>query len=490
VTEAGTVHGSWQGDVATFLGVPFAAPPVGPDRWRPPGPVPRWSGARAALSYGAAPVQPLPRRNSIMFHANFADRRTLTMSEDCLYLNVWTPSPSAGTALPVMVWVHGGGNRFGYGSQDIHDASSLARRGVVVVTLNYRLGALGFLAHPGLSAETGDGTSGNYGLMDVVAALEWVGANIEGFGGDPGRVTAAGNSAGSALVCHLMAAPSARGLFTRVIGQSSSGIFRADGPMTSLTEAEARGQDYAASLSAPDVASLRQLSALEVTAVGHFAPVVDGRLLTSDSQPVFGSGQQAAVPLLVGSNRDEGSVYARPADSEVVRRLAEDDHDFRRVYPVEDEQSRRLSARSYVGDSRFVWPVWRWAMAQASLAPTWVYRFEREPPLPEGLDLMPPPDGAAGYGVFHSAELPYTWDNLETRPWPWTDVDRELARTMADAWVRFIDTGDPNGGDLAAWPALQPGAEPRVMQFAETSGPAAPYRADAMALLDRRHLAR
>ena len=489
MTGAGALSGFWDGDVARFRGIPFAAPPVGPHRWRPPRPVDRWEGQRPAQTFGPAPIQPQPRRDSIIFHANFADSRSLTMSEDCLYLNVCTPDPSPEAGLPVMVWVHGGGNRFGYGSQDIHDAANLARRGAVVVTFNYRLGALGFLAHPGLSAEDGTGTSGNYGLLDVVAVLRWVSASIRAFGGDPARVTAAGNSAGAALVCHLMGAPGAAGLFSRAIGQSSSGIYRAEGAMPTLSEAEARGLGYATSFEAPGLAALRQISGLEISAAGHFGPVAGGHLLPADTQQVFAAGRQAAIPLLVGSNRDEGSVYAQAAHAAEIASLAAASAGFGDVYPAGDDASRRRSARAHVGDTRFVWPVWRWAVTHSvtAAAPAWVYRFEREPPLPRDIELMPPPDGGDGYGVFHTAELPYMWDNLHTRPWPWKPADRELARTMADAWVRFVEAGDPNGNGLPHWPALTAGSDPVVMRFADVARPAAPYRCAAMRLLDARH---
>jgi para-nitrobenzyl esterase len=487
-TGAGWLAGAWDDGVARFAGIPFAAPPVGPLRWRPPRPAGRWDGRRPARAFGPAPVQPQPRRDSVMFHANFADRRSLTMSEDCLYLNVTTPDPSPAAGLPVLVWVHGGGNRFGYGSQDIHDAARLARRGIVVVTFNYRLGALGFLAHPGLSGESDEGASGNYGLMDVLAALQWVAASIRAFGGDPARVTAAGNSAGAALVCHLMAAPGAAGLFSRAIGQSSSGIYRAEGALTTLDQAEAHGLGYAKSFGAAGADALRQVSALEVSAAGHFGPVLDGRVLRTDTQQVFAAGRQAAIPLLVGSNRDEGSVYARAADADEISALAAADPAVAAVYPGGSDEERRRSARMYVGDTRFVWPVWRWAVTHSATAaaPAWVYRFEREPPLPRDIELMPPPDGGDGYGVFHTAELPYMWDNLHTRPWPWEPADRQLAATMADAWVRFAASGDPNGGGLAPWPALTAGAQPTVMRFAGAASPAPPYRPAAMRLLDAR----
>lgn len=453
-TRTGRLKGRWEGGVAVFRGTPFAAPPVGDLRWRPPQPPAAWDGDRPAYDFGPAPLQPQPPRDSIMFHTNFADRRALVMSEDCLYLNVWTPEPASG-GLPVMVWIHGGGNRYGHGGQEIHDGRSLARRGVVVVTLNHRLGALGFLAHPGLAAEDDLGASGNYGLLDIVAALTWVRENIAAFGGDPDRVTLAGNSAGAAHICHLMASTTARPLFRAAIGQSASGIGRAEGPLPDQDAAQRQGLRWAGEFGESggfgdrDIAALRRTDGVELVLKGHFGPVVDGRALTAPSDDIFAAGHQHAVPLLVGTNSDEGSVYAT---LDAVRSLpVEPGTD--ELYPLRDGDQVRCTARQFTGESRFTYPVWHWARAHSTVAPTWMYRFTRTPPLPPDLDLAPPRDGLPGYGVHHTAELPYVLDNLDARPWPWTETDRTLARTMADTWVRFIETGDPNGAEgLPSWP--------------------------------------
>jgi para-nitrobenzyl esterase len=465
--------------VAVFRGIPFAEPPVGELRWRPPRPAPRWEGERRAYDFGPAPLQPQPPRDSIMYHTNFADRRALVMSEDCLYLNVWTPAPSrTASGLPVMVWVHGGGNRYGHGGQEIHDGRALARRGLVVVTLNHRLGALGFLAHPELAAEDDLEASGNYGLLDIVAALTWVQENIAALGGDPGRVTLAGNSAGAAHICHLMAAQQARPLFGAALGQSASGIGRAEGPLVGQSEAQKQGLRWAEAYGDRDIAGLRRLDGVELVLRGHFGPVVDGRILTEPSDQVFADGRQHAVPLLVGSNTDEGSVYATP---DALRRLPlEAGAD--ELYPVRDVAEARATARRFTGESRFTYPVWRWATEHRGTAPTWLYRFERTPPLPDGLDLVPPRDGLPSYGVHHTAELPYVLDNLAKRPWPWDEADHELARTMADAWARFVATGDPNGGALPVWPAF---TDTEVMAFGDTVRAGAVERLDALRLLDR-----
>jgi para-nitrobenzyl esterase len=404
-----------------------------------------------------------------MWHTNFADRRPLVISEDCLYLNVWTPTPSPSAGLPVMVWIHGGGNRYGHGSQDIHNGATLAARGVVVVTLNHRVGSLGFLAHPELAAEDEFGASGNYGLLDIVAALRWVRRSIAAFGGDPARVAVAGNSAGAAHITHLMAAPGCRGLFRAAIGQSSAGIFRAEGPVPTQEQAQRQGMRFAESFGQRSIAGLRRLSGVELVLTGHFGPVLDGRLLTRDSQDVFLSGQQAPIPLLVGANSDEGATYTRPG---VAVPAAED------VYPP----GVPASARLFVGESQFNYPVWRWAVTHVATtgAPTWLYRFEHEPPLPAGLDLAAPPDGMARYGAYHTAELPYTADNLAMRDWPWTAADNDLATAMADAWASFVTHLDPG----ADWPAFDGTDNGAAMVFAKDIHVSHARRRTAMRLLD------
>ncbi|MEV2214162.1 carboxylesterase family protein [Streptomyces sp. NPDC050997] len=477
-TSAGRVVGERDGEVAVFRGIPFAEPPVGELRWRPPRPAARWDGERWAYDFGPAPLQPQPPRDSIMYQTNFADRRALVMSEDCLYLNVWTPDPARAAGLPVMVWIHGGGNRYGHGGQEIHNGHAMSRRGLVVVTLNHRLGSLGFLAHPDLAAEDDRGASGNYGLLDIVAALTWVRENIAAFGGDPDRVTLAGNSAGAAHICHLMASRAARPLFRAAVGQSASGVGRAEGPLVEQDDALKQGLRWAEAFGDRDIGGLRRLDGVELVLRDHFGPVVDGRVLTEASDEVFDAGRQHAVPLLVGSNTDEGSVYATP---DALRRLpVEPGTD--ELYPVRDLEEARRTARRFTGESRFTHPVWRWAMAHRETAPTWLYHFTRTPPLPPGLELTPPRDGLPDYGVFHTAELPYALDNLDRRPWPWSETDRELARTMADTWARFVETGDPNDGALPVWPVF---TSSEAMVFGETVRTGQVERLDAMRLLAR-----
>jgi len=461
-TATGRLLGEWNGETAVFRGIPFAAPPVGELRWQPPMRPQGWDGERPAREFGPAPLQPHPPADSVMYRTNFDDPRALVMSEDCLYLNVWTPEPSPAAGLPVMVWIHGGGNRYGHGSQSIHDGRAMACRGMVVVTLNYRLGALGFLAHPGLGEH-----SGNYGLHDILTALTWVQENIAAFGGDPGRVTLAGNSAGAAHICHLMASQAARSLFRAAIGHSASGIGRAEGPLPTQAEAQKQGLRYGDGLGGHDIDALRRLSGIELVVRGHFGPVIDGRVLAEASDDVFAAGRQHPVPLLVGTNSDEGSVYTPtrvPAGS-----------GFERLYPAGDTRS----AERFTGDSRFVYPVWHWARTHRATVggPTRVYRFARRPPLPPELP---------GLGVYHTAELPYALDNLDRRPgWPWQDVDRWLAATMADAWARFVTSADPNGGTLPDWPVFTGVDDAPVMVFGGTVHVGVSERLAAMHLLDQ-----
>jgi para-nitrobenzyl esterase len=476
-TALGGLLGTWANrEVARFAGIPFAAPPVGELRWRAPRPAARWSGPRPADRFGPAPLQSHPPKRSLMYRANFDEPVPSAMSEDCLYLNVWTPDPAPNAGLPVLVFLQGGGNRFGHGGQRIHDGAALARHGIVVVTLNYRLGALGFLAHPGLATEDPDGASGNYALADVLAALRWIAEHIGAFGGDPGRVTLGGNSAGAAIACHLMTAGATRGLVHRVIGQSASGAYRAEGPLPEPERAQREGAEFAAHW-ADDIAALRAVPGVELVLPGHFGPVVDGALLTEQTGDVLDRGGQLAVPLLAGSNADEGVLYTRPDAVEALRGRPSE---VLAAYPADDPEQARRSAREFTGDSRFGYPVWRWATthARTSGAPTFLYRFTQSSPLPPDLAARPAPDGGRGYGSFHTAELPYLTGNLDALDWPWTEQDHALSRRMREAWSSFVDSGNPGGG----WPAS---TGDTAMVFGPECGPAAIPDLDRMRLLDR-----
>lgn len=485
--DAGWLAGRRCGAVSVFKGIPYAVPPVGALRWKPPQRRQHWDGERLALELGPAPIQELPLRSTLMYRLNHDEPQPLVMSEDCLYLNVWSPSPSRGVNLPVLVWIHGGGHKSGHGGQDLFDGSNLSARGMVVVTVNMRLGALGFLSLPGLAAEDPLGASGNYGVQDVVAALEWVQDNIAAFGGDPARVTVAGNSAGAATVTHLMAAPAARQLFRAAIGQSASGIFRPERRMPTQHEA---GQQAMSWLNAP-VDRLRELPETAFLHIPVQGVVVDGRLLVEDTTDVFLDGRQAGIPLLAGWNADEGSLYSSPAAAAALQDLPgaiSAQHLPKEIYPLGSDARGLAGARALVGDRRFAYPVWRWARthAETSGAPVWLYEFDHSLPLPEDLPL--PPDGGSAYGTFHTSELPYMWDNLAARPWAWSDADHGIARQMADAWAHFVIHGTPHGTGMPAWHAFNAMDENHLMVFGETIKPGSARRREAFDLFDAIYL--
>lgn len=484
-TAGGRLVGTKCGTVSVFKGIPYALPPVGALRWRAPQRAPRWDGARAAHAPGPAPIQELPSRSTLLYRLNHDDAQPLVMSEDCLYLNVWTPEPFQRAGLPVLVWIHGGANRTGHGAQDLFDGSRLAARGIVVVTINMRLGALGFFSLPELATEDAHGASGNYGLQDILAALGWVQDNIASFGGDAARVTIAGNSAGAANVNHLMAAPAARGMFRAAIGQSLAGIFRPELRMTTQAEAAQLGRAALAPLGR----SLEQLRDLPATAFLRIAPqgvIVDGRLLTEDSTDVFLAGRQARIPLLLGWNADEGSLYASPGAVDEL--LADCGAQVRarldRIYPRAFHKDGHADRRALVGDRRFNYPIWRWARTHAdtSGAPVWLYRFEHRIPLPD--DLQPPADGGQDHGTFHTAELPYTWDNLGARPWAWSVADHAIAKKFADSWCSFVANADPNGGGVPEWKRFDAAQETHLMVFGTSTTPGCVARRGAFDIFD------
>jgi para-nitrobenzyl esterase len=490
-TVAGRLSSGTARDAAVqvFRGVPFAVPPVGPRRWMPAAESPRWDGVRAASHFAPSPMQTQPLARTVMYQGNFADAAPLVMSEDCLYLNVWTPSLSGAERLPVIVWDHGGANRYGAGSQELYEATRLAARGSVIVTLNYRLGPLGFLAHPGLTAESPQGSSGNYALTDVLAALRWVQENIAAFGGDPGRVTLAGNSAGARQISHLMTSPLARGLFCQAIGQSGAAFDGVERPMSSLAEAEEAGVRFAQSRHASTLDDLRQLPAAELIPGGDAQAIVDGWVLPSVTRDAFEAGEQLPLPLLLGTNGDEGAVHASAHTEESFTAAAQAHGElaprYLEVYPAARAEVSRSSRRS-LGDGRFNWPVWKWAFTHlaTSQAPVWMYRFEQAPPVPIGHGVQPPRDGGQSYGAYHTAELFYMWDNLHYKDWAWRPEDQQLADLMADSWTHFARYGNPGIPGRLDWPALVKHPDGPVMRFGTETGLIGVPDPEAMELQD------
>ncbi|MDR3723709.1 MAG: carboxylesterase family protein [Terracidiphilus sp.] len=449
-TQQGKVQGKTinAGKVHAFLGLPYAAPPVGELRWKAPKPPVAWTGVRDATKFGHHCVQ-----GRVFDDMVFPDAGP---SEDCLVLNVYTPATAkAGSKLPVMFWIHGGGYTGGAGSEPRHDGSALPTHGVVLVTINYRLGVLGFLATEDLLKE-GDGHAGNYGMLDMVAALKWVRGNIAGFGGDPGNVTIFGESAGSFAVSTLMASPLTRGLFQKAIGESG-GAFNALLPTSKVENRAREGQKWVAELGVKDLAELRAMSAEKLIEAAkrkdtpHASPVVDGSLLTEPEQAVYAAGKQAHVPLLAGWNRDENAGLAKGMTAAkwktfAAERFGAKAEEFLKAYPGANDEEAVRSATAFGGDQFIAFGTWKWIEAQVKTGGEPVYRYHFE------LGAPASKFNAAGY-AFHSDDIAYVFGALESRVGAeWRAEDRRLSEQMIGYWTNFARTGDPNGKGLPVWP--------------------------------------
>ena len=463
--EGGMVRGAHAADSITriYKGIPYAAPPVGAGRWQAPRPVRPWQGVLNADRFGHACLQPLPARNAFMGQFGFDEPAECGLSEDCLYLNVWTSASSSDARLPVIVWVYGGGFRVGAGSHPVSWGDALARQGAVVVTLNYRVGGLGFLAHPELSREAG--TSGNYGYLDVLAALRWVKRNVGAFGGDPDCVTLFGQSAGAAIVNVLLADADREALFHRAIVHSSGRMPGGPmGNMKTLPEAQAEGLKWADSCGAHTLVQLRDLPADACHgARGMWNLVCDGQIIASDVQSRLLRGQQRPVPLLCGFTRNEASPYplADLHGSEnfrtyALRSFGAEAPEFLSLFAHDTDATAIASSYEVRRSSSFAYQPWRLARVRSkqAQAPVFLFEFDRAVPLPAQAFHEPAP--VEGYGAYHGAELWYVFNTLHTRPWPWTEWDRQLADMMTAYWVNFARGGDPNDGALPAWPPFDP----------------------------------
>ncbi len=447
-THAGLVSGTTnqEGDVHIFRGIPFAASPVGALRWKAPQPVLPWKGIRKCDVFGASAMQrdPVP---FMMYSSEFLIPWK-PISEDCLYLNVWTKRRTGREKMPVIVWIHGGGFNSGSGSCPIYDGENMAKKGVVFVTINYRLGVFGFLAHPELTKESPDHASGNYAFLDQIAALKWVRANIAAFGGDPDRVTIAGQSAGAFSVNVLMASPQAKGLFRRVIAESG-GMFTPETGGLSLRAAEENGLKFMDSLHAGSIAAMRALPADSVfgrSAYFRISPVIDGYVLPDSIRSIFAHHRQNDVPLLTGWNGDDGFSPPLQPSPEEYKSDAEKKYgvlaeQFLQVFPgatpPEIKHSQAALARDlifclaerYLGENR---------RGEGNRS-VWLYVFNRTPP------------GEEQYGAFHSAEITYAYHSLQMWNRPWTKGDRKLEDIMSSYWANFAAKGDPNGRSLPKW---------------------------------------
>jgi len=447
-------------DVRVYRGIPYALPPVGDLRWKPPQPPAPWQGVREAKEFGNACWQsPYPAAASIY------QAKLPPLSEDCLTLNVWTAAKSEKDRLPVMVWIHGGGFTRGSGISPAYNGEGFARKGVVLVTINYRLGVFGFLAHPALSAESVHHSSGNYAVLDQIAALQWVKKNIAAFGGDANRVTVFGESAGSWAVNALMASPLAKGLFQRAIGESGGSF----SPMKTLADAEKAGERLATTMGASQdvLKSLRSKPAEELLKASDeptVRPMVDGWVLPQDVATIFARGKQNDVPLIVGFNSDEGTTLA-PQGAQVTttafasgaQRFGNLTEQFLKVYPATSDVEAVSSFYSAYRDQVFGWEMRTWARMSTKTGkePVYLYYFTHRPPGPQSQRLR----------AFHAAEIAYVFGTFFW-PFPWEDADRKLSETMSTYWVNFARTGNPNGEGLTKWPAYNPGTD-QALEFGD-----------------------
>lgn len=455
----GKLAGTAQQNLAVFKGVPFAKPPVGELRWKAPQPAEKWQGVLKAQAYAPAPIQ--------------AGDPVSGISEDSLYLNIWTPAESSTDKLPVLVWIYGGGFSFGSSSDPIFDGTELANKGVIVVSIAYRVGQLGFLAHPELNKESPAGVSGNYGLLDQIAALKWLKQNIAAFGGDANNVTIAGESAGGISVSMLAASPLSKGLINKVISQSGGSF----GPnriknypgenMSTLQQAQAEGFDYVKQFGTTSIAQLRKMSAETFIPKGWSLPggwpIVDGYVIKGDQYKLYQQGKFNDVPALVGYNSDEGVSFVWDPDVNnfvdgVKTRFGQFAPSLLEAYPVAENSIPR-SARNLVRDAAFGWHTWSWAKLQTEhgKAPVYLYYFDHHPERkPGGKD--------EDHGSGHGHEIAYMFKNLNQSDPNVTANDLKMSDTMATYWTNFAKSGNPNNTTLPHWPAFNE-SKPSTMYF-------------------------
>ena len=460
--------------VRSFKGIPFGQPPVGDLRWREPQPVKNWSGVRKADQFGPRCMQRTSPGADYWFRSN-------GMSEDCLYLNVWTPAKSDKEKLPVLVYIFGGGFQNGDGSEPRYDGGNMARKGMVAVSINYRTNIFGFFVHPELTRESPHHAAGNYGLLDQVAALQWVRKNIAAFGGDPGRVTVAGESAGSISVSALMASPLSRGLMAAAIGESGAMISSL--PPQRLADAEQNGVKFGAAASANTLAALRAMTAEQiqdaVTKVQgfRFGTALDGYFLPKPLAAIFEAGEQAKIPLLAGSNTQEQSARSVLGGGDptpetlanAIRRFYGDKADGILKAYAATTTDEVYEAATHLASARFIsHSTWKWTELQMKTGGKPVYRYLYARPRPAylGMPDQPAPAAAASgqgrggnagpRGASHSAEIQYAMGNLALdKRYSWEPADYEVSKVMQAYFVNFIKTGNPNGPGLSEWPSYR-----------------------------------
>ncbi len=460
--EDGLLQGKYEDGLTVYLGIPFAAPPVGDLRWRPPQPAAKWEGVKQATEFGPSPVQGMKIGTG--------------MGEDCLYLNVWSPAKSAKDRIPVFVWIYGGGFNFGSTADPNYNGTNLAKKGVVLVSIAYRVGPLGFLADPELSAESPHHVSGNYGILDMIAGLKWVKKNIAAFGGDPNKVTIFGESAGGIAVSMLCASPLAKGLFEGAISESGSSF----GPprattypgenMKVLADAEKDGEAYLKRAGVNSIAELRKIPADKLPATGFGPgmawPIIDGWVIPGDQYKLYEEGKFNDTPILVGYNSDEGASFSPPKTVEdyvtaVNKRYGPFADKLLKAYPPGNGKVAK-TARDLMRDAAFGWGTWSWARLESKIGKSKVfyYYFDQHPDYPENSPRY-------GYGSPHGQEVAYVFEHINPSFPQTTKDDLKISDDIATYWTNFAKYGNPNGNGLPEWKAFSD-SHPDVMYFSKT----------------------
>jgi len=475
--DGGLLQGAFENGLTVYKGIPFAAPPVGNLRWKAPRPPATWDGVRMAEKFAPGAMQGINPPSG--------------KSEDCLYLNVWSPAKSAGEKVPVLVWIYGGGFAFGYTSDPMYNGANLAKKGVVLVSIAYRVGQLGFLAHPELSEESPNHVSGNYGLLDMIAGLKWIKQNIAAFGGDPDKVTIFGESAGGIAVSMLCASPLARGLFRGAISESGGSF----GPtrrttypgenLKSLHDAEIDGEAYVKSAGVASIEELRKIDAdkLPGRGIGMSWPIIDGYVIPDDQHNLYEAGKYNDVPILVGYNSDEGASFSHdktPADyiSGVQKRYGKFADDLIKAYPA-GVSTVPKTARDLSRDAAFGWQTWSWATLQLKTGKSKVfyYYFDQHPDYPESSPRY-------GFGSPHGQEVAYVFQHVDAASPDITKTDINISNDMSTYWTNFAKYGDPNSTGMPEWPVYT-NKKPVVMYFGPTSHTGPVPSAESLKVLDK-----
>lgn len=448
-TNSGKVRGYKEGNVSVFKAVPFAAPPVGNLRWKAPQPVPSWDGIKECTAFSASPMQPTPVPFAMWTEEFIAPPAPL--SEDCLYLNIWTKAKTAKEKLPVFVWIYGGGFSSGSAACAIYDGMEYAKQGVVFVSINYRVGVFGFMAHPSLTKESGVNASGNYGLMDQFAALQWVKKNIAAFGGDPDNVTIAGQSAGSMSVNALVASPLGKGLFQKAIAQS--GGLLGSRFVASLQESEKAGEQFQSIAGENDLNALRALSADSIQKLSQkrgaprFGPALDGYVLPSDIMAAFRAGQFNQVPMMTGWVTGDGALFGNAKvssekfENDIKKQFNEKADALLKILPHATEAEATASTGKMNLLNFAAWPSHLLSVYDSK--PVYLYEYGHVPP-----DKKDFPN----YGAFHTSEVPFALHTIHTWKRNWRPVDLQMEKIVSSYWINFIRNGNPNGQGLSQWP--------------------------------------